>query len=94
MIHVTIAAHLIPATGTPGDVWIPKDCRRIHFVGSNGKCIDITAALDGDVFAGLSVALVHEIRAVQDSLDELLAQNAHAKEYINYLKSKREKNKQ
>jgi hypothetical protein len=93
MIHVTIAAKLIPMTGTPGDVWIPKDCRRIYFVGRNSKTIDITAVLDG-VLGDYAVAVAYEVRELQDLVAEFLAQNAKAQEYLNYLKSKCEAKQQ
>jgi hypothetical protein len=88
MIRVTIAANLIPQTGTPGDIWIPKDCRRVFAVGGNSKVIDVTAALDGGLFRGLSVALIEEVSQLQTSVAEFLAQNARVKDYLEYLKSK------
>jgi hypothetical protein len=89
MIRVTIAAKLIPQTGAPGDIWIPKDCRRVFVVGDNSIVIDVTAALDGGLFRGLSVALIEEVCQLQTSVAEFIALNARAKDYIQYLKSKR-----
>jgi hypothetical protein len=88
MIHITLAEKLIPQMGTPGDIFIPKDCRRIHFVGSNGKTVDITAVLDGDIIHGVTVALVKEITDLKASLDDLLAHNASGREYVESLRAK------
>jgi hypothetical protein len=91
MIHVTIAARLVPQMGTPFDIWIPKDCRRIFVCGQDGRTVDITAALDGGLFRGLSVALVEEVRQLRAQVDAFVALDARGQEYLSYLKSKREK---
>jgi hypothetical protein len=88
MIRVSISHKLIPATGTPGDIWLASDCRRIFVVGDNSKNIDITAALDAGLFRGLSVALIEEVKQLGEQVSELLAQNVKAAEYVAYLKAK------
>ena len=88
MIHLTLAEKLIPQMGTPGDIWIPQDRRRIHFVGSNGKTVDITAVLDGDIIKGVTVALIKEITVLQSSVDDLLARDKHGAAYVADLQAK------
>jgi hypothetical protein len=87
-IHVTLCAKLVPQMGTPFDVWIPKDARRIFVVGQDGKTCDITSALDGGLFRGLSVALIEELRELRGRVDALVELNERGKDYIKFLKAK------
>jgi hypothetical protein len=93
-IRVTIAASLVPQQGTPGDIWIPQDCRKIFVVGDNSKTIDITAALDGGLFQGLSVTLIHEVNKLGALVDEFIAQNKTAADYVEHLREKVKRRKQ
>ena len=91
MIHISLTKNLIPPSGTPGDFWIPRDCRRIFIVGSNSKIVDLTDALDGDCIRGASIALLEEVDALKAQIDELLAANVKGQEYISWLRERREK---
>jgi hypothetical protein len=88
MIRVTLSAKLVPQTGTPGDIWIPNDCRRIFVVGDNSKVIDVTAALDGGLFRSLSVELIEHVKQLQEQVDELLAQHRNGQDYVEHLRAK------
>jgi hypothetical protein len=87
-IHVSLSAKLVPPQGTPRDVWIPKDCRRIFVVGDNSKTIDITDALDAGLFRGLSVALIEELRELRERVDAFVELEARGQDYLRFLKAK------
>ena len=92
MIHTILCNSLVKKTGgTPGDFYLPKDCRRVYFAGADGNVVDITACIDGDIFRGISVALLQEVRELQDTVALLLSQNKHAAEFLAWVKSRQEK---
>jgi hypothetical protein len=90
VIHSVLCNSLVKKSGaTPGDFYLPKDCRRVYFAGADGNVVDITACIDGDIFRGISVALLQEVRALQDAVDVLVAQNTHAAEYLTWVKNRK-----